>query len=315
VKAQGSRKQNARQPDKEGRITVTNRLAGFALAVLAGALSVPAFAQSGNWQVEANRSAARISIEDKAAAGNISLVLGGANVRGSLRLDNADVSKSTVEFTVYQAGSNAQEPNKENDTRNGRQDGNDPQSTAPATLLSFRSHTASWTSDGNLKVSGILTVTHVDYQEELNANEAYSGPVYTERVVSQASREEVLEFTFPSSYPADLNGKIAADVSTSLIVHREDFPELVNALLSTNWPAVAQDQACEQAPAASEDYSGAACTGSQVIVPSNTRTVAAASEDYPGDSGQSVKPGNIVSVALHLHLAQQGALSAKTGGQ
>ena len=282
---------------------MTNRFAAVALAALASFFALPALAQSANWKVDSDHSAARISVEDKTAAGSgITLLLGGAGVSGSLRLDNADVSKSAVEFTIYPVGSGL--------ATGQANDPADPDA-AQTTILSFRSEQASWTSDGRLKVTGLLTVTQIERLAELNGNEAYSGPVYVDRVISLATREESFIFAIPS--PITPKSK-TADVSTSLRINREDFPELVNAVLSTSWPAAAQDQNCEASLSFSEDYAGSFCTGSEVIVPSDTRTVLAASEDYPGSQANSAEPGNFVTVALQLHLAQQGTqLSAKTG--
>jgi len=281
---------------------MNNRFAGFALALLAGAFSLPAFAQSADWTVDSTHSAARISVDEKAPAGGINLLLCGAGVSGSLHLDNADVSKSTVQFTIYPAGQSPAEQSSEN--------------AAPSTLLSFRSENAAWTSDGKLKVTGILTITHVEREATLEANDAYSGPVYTDRVVLKAAREESFVFAIPSPPSGDANASDAAGVFTSLQINREDLPELVSAVLATNWPAAAQEATCEAPPTASDGYSGTQCTGSQVIVPSKTRAAAYAADDYPGGGANSAEPGSIVTVALHLRLAQQSApLSAKTGGQ
>jgi polyisoprenoid-binding protein YceI len=282
---------------------MTNRFAGLALAALTSMFALPAHAQSGNWKVDSDHSAARISVEDKTAAGSgITLLLGRAEVSGSLRLDNDNVSKSAVEFIIYPAGSGP--------AASQAGDPADPDA-AQTTLLSFHSEQASWASDGRLKVTGLLTVTQIERQVELNANEAYSGPVYVDRVTSLATREESFILSIPS--PNTPKSK-TTDVSTSLRINREDFPELVYAVLSTNWPATAQDKNCEAPLTFSEDYSGTLCTGSEVIVPSDTRTVVAASEDYPGSQANLAEPGNFVTVALQLHLAQQSTqLSAKTG--
>ena len=274
---------------------MNSKIAGFALVVLAGALAQPVFAQTGNWQVDSTRSAAKVSVDDQAAAGRINVLLGGAGVVGSLHLDRADVSKSSFQFTAAPAdGATAD------------------RASVPSTQISFRSQKASWTDDGRLKVTGTLTVTRVTFEAQLDGNEGYSGPVYTQRTVSQASREETLILPVP----ADAEASAVFDGNTAVRVNREDFPELLTAVLSTNWPAVARDAQCQAQPAAGEDYSGTLCTGSQVIMPSDTRTVLAASEDYPGDGANSATAGNVVTLALHFHLVPRGAtLSAKAGGQ
>ena len=277
---------------------MNKRIAGFALVLLAGALAQPALAQTGNWRVDNAHSAGKVSVDDQAVAGRINVLVGGAGVSGSLHLDRTDVSKSTFEFTAAPADATA-------DRTTGR-DGK------PTTQIHFRSKNVSWTDEGRLKVTGTLTVTRVTFDGQLDANEGYSGPVYAQRSVSHASREETLILPVPANAEAGA----AFDGNVLLRVNREDFPEFLTAVLSTSWPPIAQGTQCQAQPSASEDYSGTLCTGSQVIVPYDTRTVAAASEDYPGDGANSATAGNVVTVALHLHLVPRGGtLSAKAGGQ
>ncbi|HKM90690.1 MAG TPA: hypothetical protein VJX29_08745 [Candidatus Acidoferrales bacterium] len=279
---------------------MTHKLAGFALAaMLVGASALPAFAQSANWTVDSNHSSARILVQGDLDGKSQSITLGGANVSGTLRLDRDDPAKSTVEFNVYPAtaGPNAASP--------------DP-ADAPYILLSFHSEKASLAADGKLQVTGLLTATRVERQAVMEANDAYSGPVYVSSVVSQAQREESFVIAVPASDPADRSATI--EVSTGVKIYREDFPELVNAVLATNWPATAQDKNCEAPRASSEDYAGTLCTGSAVTLPSITRTVATSSEDYPGDEANFADAGNLLTLALDLHLAPEGAqVSSKIG--
>lgn len=279
---------------------MTNKLAGFALAaILVGASALPALAQSAKWTVDSNHSSARILVQGNLDGKTQSITLGGANVSGILRLDRDDPAKSTVEFNVYPATA---DPN-----------GASPDPAAsPYTVLNFHSEKASLAADGRLQVTGRLTVTRVERQAVMDANDAYSGPVYVSSVIAQAQREESFVITIPASDPSD--GNATAEVSTVVKIHREDFPELVNAVLSTNWPATAQDKNCEGPLAASEDYAGTLCTGSAVTPLSITRTVAASAEDYPGDQANFADAGNLLTVALDLHLAPEGAqVSSKIG--
>jgi polyisoprenoid-binding protein YceI len=281
---------------------MTNKLAGLALAaVLVGAAALPAFAQSGSWTVDSGHSDARLAVEGIINGTTQSISLGGAGVNGTLRLDRSDLTKSTLQFNVYPEVSapNSETPDAAN---------------SPYTLLSFRSESASPTADGQLKVTGRLTVTRVIREAVLDANEAYSGPVYVSRVVTQATREESFVLTIPASDPDEASANAEIEVSTLVKINREDFPELVNAVLSTAWPIKAHDKTCEQSPNASEDYAGTLCTGSVVTLPSDTRTATSISEDYPGDGADSAEAGNLLTVALHLQLAPEGAqLSSKIG--
>lgn len=277
---------------------MTHKFSRLALsAVAASLLALPAFAQSSDWKVDSNHSVARIAITAKSPDGAGSGTLGGAAVSGTLRLDNSDPSKSTLQLDLYPAGSGP-----------AAADG------VQSILLSFRSEKAALTPDGKLKVTGTLTVTRVVRILDLTANEAYSGPVEVGRQVVKTTREESLILPVPSADPRDPQGNVFLDVSTELKVNREDFPELVDDVLSTNWPAKAQDESCQSSPSAAEDYAGTLCTGTALVSPSITRAATSAAEDYPGGDDFSVQPGNILTLALHLRLAPQGVqVSAKTG--
>ena len=277
-----------------------------AIAIVAtGIAAVPASAQSNNWTVDSDRSEARIAIEGNAGGSAQSITLGGAGVSGTLRLDRNDLKKSTLQYNIYSAGSRLAvvEP------------GGQMADAAPYTLLSFRSEKVSLAAGGNLQVSGILTVTRVECKAELTPNEAHGNPVYIARVVSQAAREESFVIAVPASRPRDARGDAKTELSTLLTINREDFPELVNAVLSTNWPAQAQDKNCEGPLTAGEDYAGYLCTGSAVTPRSITRTAASFGEDYPGEDGNSLEPGALVTLALRLQLAPEVAQLAAKNGQ
>lgn len=275
-----------------------NTFARLALSTLAASLlALPAFAQSAEWTVDSNHSSARIAIKAQ-TPGESSLALGAAAASGILRVDAANPSNSTLQFELYPASAG---PEVATD---------DPLQT---THLIFNSTKASLTADGRLAVTGTLTISRVIRQVQLEGNEAYSGPVETDRVIFQSSREESLILPLPAALRNGQGGAFA-EVSTSLKISAEDFPELVNELLSIDWPAKAQDQKCEASASSSEDYSGTACTGAAVQSRDVNRTAASFSEDYAGGEPISAQPANVVTVALHLRLAQQREqVSTKTG--
>ena len=256
-------------------------------AAAASLLALPAFAQSAEWKVDSDHSSARIVAKSQSRDGDSSIALGAAAASGILRMSNSNPANSTFEFELYPSGAGSH--------------------------LMFRSEKAALTADGKLKLSGTLTVSRVVREMRLEGNEGYSGPVETGRVVSQSSREESIIVPIPAAARGMRRGQ-QADVSASLTISDEDFPELVNEILAANWPAKAQDQSCEASAGSSEDYAGTLCTGSGVDSRSITRTATSFGEDYPGASVDSVQPGKIVTLALHLRLAQQGEqLSAKSG--
>jgi len=267
---------------------MTSKFAQLAMsAAAASLLALPAFAQSAEWRVVSDHFSACVVARSQSCDGDASTALGAAAASGILRVNNSNPANSTFEFDLYPSGSGAH--------------------------LTFRSEKASLTADGKLKLSGTLTVSRMVREMQLEGNETYSGPVETGRVVSQSSREESIILPIPVAAKGMLRGQ-PADVSASLIISDEDFPELGNEMLAGNWPAKAQDGKCEATAGSSEDYAGTLCTGFGVDARPITRTATSFGEDYPGAGADSVHPAQIVALALHLRLAQQGEqLSAKTG--
>ncbi len=260
-------------------------------AALALLTSAPAFAGTKDWKVDSSHSYGEISTQAKLNESRQSVTLGAAKVTGRLRLDPREISNSSFEFDADPSGSSPEVGNY--------------------TVLRFRSHSAQLTSDGKLRVTGPLTVTQIELVAEMTgSNESYSGPQFVGRKVKQTTKEQSFLLTLPGDDPVDAQGQAAAEAKISA----EDFPELVAAVLGTNWPAIANVESCTAVGnAGAEDYSGYTCTGSSVGQRSITRTVRSIGEDYPGEDTVA-EAGNAVTLALHLHLTQQNAdLSANSG--
>jgi len=192
--------------------------------------------------------------------------------------------------------------------------GNSMAGDTQSARVRFRPESASLTGDGKLKLTGALTVTRVIRAVEMDANEAYSGPVELGRKTVEATREVSIILPGPATDSHDAQGGAFIDVTTELKINAAEFPELAEELMPSARPATAQDQNCGVPADASEAYAGTLCTGSGVDSRSITRTASSFGEDYPGAGADSVQLAKIVALALHLRLAQQGEqLSAKTG--
>lgn len=268
------------------------------VAAAASSLALPAFAQSAEWRVDGNHSSAHITVETQPRDTRDSVTLAAAAASGVLRIDAVNPANSALEIDLAPAGA---------------QSGLSTGGPILATHLTFRSQKAALTPDGKLKLTGKLTVSHIIREIHGDANEAYSGPIETSRVIFQTTREESLVLGLPEA-SRDGRTNPSTEVSTSLRVSAEDFPELLNGNLAANWPAVAQDGNCDYSTSASEGYSGAVCTGSAVESRSIRRAPEFASESYSGDDAYSASPASIITVALHLRLQQQGVqVSARTG--
>lgn len=276
---------------------MTNKMARLGLAAaLAGALALPAFAGPQDWKVDSSRSEARIATEARINESRQTVTLGAARVSGTLRLDENQVTNSTFEFSVYPDGS-----------------GPDAGS-ASYTAMHFRSQKATATPEGKLRVTGVLTVTRVEREAQLDPSEGYAGPQYTGRVAAEVTREASFVFALPVEGLVDAQGHASSEASAEAKISAEDFPELMYTVLGTSWPAIAKEKECTSNGTNSEDYAGYACSGSAAGLPSITRTATSIGEDYPGGASSVVQAGNAVTLALHLQLTEQSTpLSAHRG--
>jgi len=273
-------------------LNTTGRL-GMVVA-LAGLLSLPAFAGTKDWKVESGHSYGEIATEARANQSHETVVLGATKVSGTLRLDSENIANSSFQFDVDPEGN--------------------PQDANSYTVLRFRSRTAELAGNGKLRVTGPLTVTRVELEAESVASEGYSGPQFTGRVVKESTREQSFLLDLPGDDPVNAQGQATSDVTAQARINAEDFPELVTAVESTNWPALASGQNCAVS-GSGEGYSGYTCTGSAVGQRSITRTASSFGEDYPGDASSVAQAGDTVTIALHLRLVQQGAAVSLSNGQ
>jgi len=267
--------------------------------VMAAGLTIfavtPAFAGQRDWKVDRSHSYGEVSAVAKINESPVSVTLGAASVAGTLRLDQQNIENSSFEFDVEPADA--------------------PAGAGTHTVLRYRSGTAKLTRDGKLRVSGPLTVTEVRLESQLDGNEAYSGPQFNSFVVKETTREVSFDLVLPGEDPVDAHGEAYVLASADAQISTEDFPELVAAVLGTNWPAISNDKTCASASAGGEDYSGYACTGSSVGQASISRQANSFSEDYPGEASGAALVGNNITLALHLRLTREGTTSLGGGAE
>src|SRR5271154_4818827 len=93
-------------------------LARIALtAGLAAIFSLPASAATSTWQIDPSHSAAQFSVRHLA----ISTVRGGfSNVKGTINLDDTDVSKSTVDVTIDVSTVDTRQPDRDKDLKSDK---------------------------------------------------------------------------------------------------------------------------------------------------------------------------------------------------
>jgi polyisoprenoid-binding protein YceI len=267
----------------------------LALAIPGRTLS-PA-STAGSWLVDANHSDAQLTADGTTDFGRtkMNFTVGYARVNGKVKLDD-DPAKSNFDLHIYPAGSMAPSIDEAGKNMNHWM-----ANLANNTLVCFHSKSFHRTPDGRLQASGDLVLTRVDRNVEMTPNEAYAGPVYGPPIIHRIVHDATFVFDFPAaSGSGQKDGGIQGSGST--IVVREDFPQLLKAVIATYWPPVVQDKNC-QVPAASEAYGGAQCTGTFLMPPALPEAPHAPNaEDLPGPANFNTIGGEHLTIAVHLRL-------------
>lgn len=141
-------------------------------------------------------------------------------------------------------------------------------------------------------------MTRVDRNVDATPSEAYAGPVYGPPMIHRTSREATLVFDISA---ADGKGQKESYMSGSTSMFREDFPQLVKTVVSTDWPTVVQDEKCHN-PDVSEAYSGPQCTGTFLEAPGLPGNYAANAEDVGVSQDFNAIVGNHLTILVQLRL-------------
>ncbi|HVI09799.1 MAG TPA: YceI family protein [Candidatus Binatia bacterium] len=248
-----------------------------------------------SWQVDNGHSDAQLITDATTDFGKtkMDVTLGFGRVNGRMRLDQTDPSKSSVDITIYPSTSEMPAIGEDGKLRSQWLE-----NLSNHTLVCFHAKGVTQRSDGKLQATGNLVLTRVDRNVEITPNEAYAGPVYGEAVVHRVMKQATFVFDSPSE--AKKGGGEIMLGSTSLF--REDFPQLVRAVVATYWPPVVEDKNCKF-PDANEAYHGAECMGKMLDAPSLPEPPHAANaEDYPGPMDFNAIVANHLTISVHLHL-------------
>jgi len=278
----------------------------FAVGVLALSVSGKPSAVTGSWEVDAHHSAAQLITDGTTNYGKqkLDFTLGFGRLNGLLKIDDGDPSKSSFMFRFYPASSSTAPVIAEN----GKFLEQWAMDKANHTMVCFHSTSVQRTPDGKVQATGVLTITRVDRNVDIEPTEAYSGPTYGPPMIHRVSKEATFVVDFP---PADESTKKSGEVvaSTSYSLYRENFPQLVKSVVSSYWPPVVQDEKCVNPSAGTEDYRGFRCTGTFMEAaglpsgpgPQNV-------EDYSGPpSDYNAVIGNHLTIVLRMRLMAQTA--------
>ncbi len=287
-------------------IAVTGILVFGALLVTVYAKSTPA-PTSGMFLVDTKHSEVQLITDGTTDFGRqkLNFTLGFARVNGTFNVDQANPENSKLDLHMFPANSDAPMLDE-----NGKLKAEWVANVANHTLICFHSKKVVRTPDGKLQVTGDLVLTRIDRNIDIEPNEAYSGPVYGPPMVHRVVRDAT--FVFDLSAASAQKGALQAMGSTAIA--REGFPELVRAVISTNWPPVVMDENCTNPAGGTEDYRGFRCTGTfmeaQGLPPAPVRV----GEDYPGPSDYNAIVGNQLTLMMNLRLKPGTAAGARMAG-
>lgn len=141
----------------------------IALAAIAAALfSLGIAAAANTWQIDPQHSAAQFAVRHM----GIATVRGEFhNVKGTVLLDEADLSKSAVDVTIDAASVDTREPDRDKHLRSA-----DFFDVEKFPVITFKSTRVEQTAPGKLKVTGDLTIRGVTKAVVLDL-EAPSAPI------------------------------------------------------------------------------------------------------------------------------------------
>jgi polyisoprenoid-binding protein YceI len=169
-----------------------------ATAGIAAVLALPAVGAGSNWQIDPAHSAAQFSVRHLA----ISTVRGGfSNVKGTVAIDEQDITKSTVNVTIDVSTVDTREPNRDKDLRSDKFFDVEHYPT-----MTFKSKKVEQVTAGKLKVTGDLTIRGT-------------------------TKEVVLDVDGPTAPVKDPWGNTRAAVTATTKINRQDFGVKWNATL------------------------------------------------------------------------------------
>jgi polyisoprenoid-binding protein YceI len=286
-----------------------SKVTQFALAaVLAAGFAAPALAQNATWKLNSEHSTGRLSVGSTADPNTI-FDAGIARVKGSVRLDAGSPTNSWFDFTIYPADQGPASINGD-----GSLDTAEFSNVPRSTVINFRSKDVKLTGDGDLAVTGDLTLSHLERPFLITYSEAYGGPVYGEPELRSATREVTFVFQNVAAAEAKAGSSRKLKLVASAGIKTEDFPGLFEAVTGANWPVVLEDKDCQEPSTIGEEYHGTGCTGAPVVISSRPSASITVVEDYPGPDLATPRVRDNVKIALTLELSRSARAAAEVAG-
>lgn len=145
----------------------------------------PVLAQNSTGRIDSEHSTARLFLASSENP-NASVNVGVARSSGVINQNAGDSTKPSFNFTIYPADEAA--PKQEVGEKN-------PASDPDYTVIRFKSTHVVSTDGENFRVTGALTVTHVERVVTLNPSEAYAGAIYGPAVTESVTRTVVFRLS------------------------------------------------------------------------------------------------------------------------
>jgi polyisoprenoid-binding protein YceI len=300
----GPRNAGSQQEEK-----MRSKVTQFALAaLLAAGFAAPALAQNTNWKLNSEHSTGRLFVGSTADP-DTTFDAGIARVRGSVRLDAGAPTNSWFDFTIYPADQDPASINADGSLGTA-EFSNVPRST----VINFRSKEVKLTSDGDLAVTGELTLSHLERPFLITYDKEYGGPVYGEPELRSTTREVTFVFQNAAAAEAKAGSSRKLKLVASAGIKTEDFPGLFEAVTDANWPVVLEDKDCQEPATIGEEYHGTGCTGTPVVTSSRPSASITVIEDSPERDVAASGVRDNVKIALTLELTRTARAAAGVAG-
>ena len=182
-----------------------NRIAASALAV---AFAIPSLALASDWDIDPAHSQANFTVRHLMVS-NVRGDFG--KVTGTIKLDDKDVSKSTVDATIDVASINTREAKRDEHLKSP-----DFFDVAKYPTITFKSKKVAKAGTGKLKVTGDLTMHGV-------------------------TKEVTLDVEGPAKDAKDPWGNVRSGATATTKINRKDFGLGWNKVLETGGVAVGED--------------------------------------------------------------------------
>jgi len=285
------------------------------LAISAMICARPVVAQSSTWRIDSEHSTARLFLAssnnpDSGVNVGVARTIGVID-QGVIEQNAGNSTVPSFDFTIYPADKTAPpDPSK-------HEQSSDPDYT----VISFKSTDVVPVDNGTFRVRGDMTLTYVQRVATYDPTEAYAGAVYGPAVTYSVT--EPADFEFQRVSPSALqkaNEDKAEWLATSTTVG-EMFPQLMNAVSTTNWPTFVADEKCVAPSNVGEDFSGPACTGTTIEVAARADVrceVPSVGEGFAGEVCTETSPvqvANEVRMQLDLHLTRTDSAASASSGQ